>query len=39
MSLDMNTLVMYVDYFIKVLTNLMNKILAALRMGTLEDLT
>ncbi len=39
MSLDINTLVMYVDYFIKVITNLLNKVLASLGMGSLEDLT
>lgn len=39
MSLDMNMLVMYVDYFIKVLTNLMNKVLASMGLGSLEDLT
>ena len=39
MSLDIKMLVMYVDYFIKVLTNLMNKVLASMGLGSLEDLT
>ncbi len=39
MSLDMNMLVMYVDYFIKVITNLLNKLLASMGMGSLDDLT
>lgn len=39
MSLDMNTLVMYVDYFIKVITELMNKLLGSMGLGSLEDLT
>ncbi len=30
MTLDMDMLVMYVDYFIKVITNLMNKVMAML---------
>ena len=39
MSLDINMLVMYVDYFIKVLSGLMNKLLASMGLGSLEDLT
>lgn len=39
MALDMNMLVTYVDYFIKVITNLMNKLLGSMGLGSLEDLT
>lgn len=39
MSLDMNMLVMYVDYFIKVITGLLNKVLASMGLGSLDELT